>query len=136
MMFLMYFLCLGAGYILIQVALIQRFVLLLGHPTYALTVIVFSMLVASGAGSFFSARVMAGDDARLVRVLAESRCWCACSPSALGPGQRRRRMADAGEDADHRSRDRPGRVPHGHAVPQRPAAAGAMAFGVCAGLGR
>jgi hypothetical protein len=30
--FLWYFLCLGAGYILIQVALIQKFVLLLGHP--------------------------------------------------------------------------------------------------------
>jgi len=69
-LFLMYFLCLGAGYILIQVALIQKFVLLLGHPTYALTVIVFSMLVASGAGSFWSRRVIAGNDARLVRVLA------------------------------------------------------------------
>lgn len=68
--FLLYFLCLGAGYILIQVALIQKFVLLLGHPTYALTVIVFSMLVASGAGSFVSKRVIAGDDARLMRVLA------------------------------------------------------------------
>ena len=51
-LFLMYFLCLGAGYILIQVALIQKFVLLLGHPTYALTVIVFSMLVASRRGKF------------------------------------------------------------------------------------
>ena len=69
-LFLMYFLCLGAGYILIQVALIQKFVLLLGHPTYALTVIVFSMLVASGAGSFWSRRVIAEDDARLMRVLA------------------------------------------------------------------
>jgi hypothetical protein len=68
--FLLYFLCLGAGYILIQVALIQKFVLLLGHPTYALTVIVFSMLVASGAGSFASGRVVAGDDAKLERVLA------------------------------------------------------------------
>ena len=68
--FLLYFLCLGAGYILIQIALIQKFVLLLGHPTYALTVIVFSMLVASGAGSYFSRRVVQGDDARLVRVLA------------------------------------------------------------------
>jgi hypothetical protein len=69
-LFLMYFLCLGAGYILIQVALIQKFVLLLGHPTYALTVIVFSMLVASGAGSFWSRRIIAGSDARLMRVLA------------------------------------------------------------------
>ncbi|HXP88337.1 MAG TPA: hypothetical protein VN841_26655 [Bryobacteraceae bacterium] len=67
--FLWYFLCLGAGYILIQVALIQKFVLLLGHPTYALTVIVFSMLVASGAGSYYSRKVVAGDDARLMRVL-------------------------------------------------------------------
>jgi spermidine synthase len=69
MMFLLYFLLLGAGYILVQVALIQRFVLLLGHPAYALTVIVFSMLVASGAGSFFSAQWIAGDDTRLARVL-------------------------------------------------------------------
>jgi len=65
----LYFLCLGAGYILIQVALIQKFVLLLGHPTYALTVIVFSMLVASGAGSYFSRRAVAGDDRKLTVVL-------------------------------------------------------------------
>jgi len=68
--FLWYFLCLGAGYILIQVALIQKFVLLLGHPTYALIVIVFSMLVASGLGSFVSNRIVGGDDGRLVKVLA------------------------------------------------------------------
>jgi hypothetical protein len=42
----------------------------LGHPTYALTVIVFSMLVASGLGSFFSRRWIEGNDARLMRVLA------------------------------------------------------------------
>src|SRR5205823_14845461 len=41
--FLWYFVCIGAGYIVIQVALIQKFVLFLGHPTYALTVIIFSM---------------------------------------------------------------------------------------------
>jgi spermidine synthase len=73
-MFLWYFLCLGAGYIMIQVALIQKFVLLLGRPAYALTVIVFSMLVASGAGSYWSRRVVfrddSGDDARLMRALA------------------------------------------------------------------
>jgi hypothetical protein len=67
--FLWYFLCLGAGYILIQIALIQKFVLLLGHPTYALTVIVFSMLVASGAGSYFSRRFVSDDDSRLMRLL-------------------------------------------------------------------
>lgn len=62
---LLYFLCIGIGYILVQVALIQKFVMLLGHPTYALTVIVFSMLVFSGLGSFFSRRIIAGNDKRL-----------------------------------------------------------------------
>lgn len=54
--FLPYFAVIGVGYILIQVALIQKFVLFLGHPTYALWVIIFSMLVASGAGSYASRR--------------------------------------------------------------------------------
>ena len=68
--FLLYFLCLGAGYIMIQVALIQKFVLFLGHPTYALTVIVFSMLVSSGLGSFYSRRLIHGADrGRLIVIL-------------------------------------------------------------------
>jgi hypothetical protein len=68
--FLFYFLAIGAGYILIQVALIQKFVLFLGHPTYALSVIIFSMLVASGLGSFYSRRVIGIDEARWKLVLA------------------------------------------------------------------
>jgi hypothetical protein len=58
---LLYFAAIGAGYIVIQVGLIQKFVLLLGHPTYALTVIVFSMLVSSGLGSLCSRRLVSGD---------------------------------------------------------------------------
>ena len=54
--FLLYFAAIGVGYILIQVALIQKFVLFLGRPTYALWVIIFSMLVASGIGSYWSKR--------------------------------------------------------------------------------
>ena len=67
---LVFFICIGAGYILIQVALIQKFVLFLGHPTYALTVIIFSMLLFSGAGSFFSKRFVGANVARLSRVMA------------------------------------------------------------------
>jgi hypothetical protein len=65
---LWYFAAIGTGYILIQVALIQKFVLFLGHPTYALTVIIFSMLVASGLGSYFSRRLTEGGK-RIDRVL-------------------------------------------------------------------
>jgi hypothetical protein len=67
--FLLYFLAIGAGYILIEVALIQKFVLFLGHPTYALTVVIFSMLVSSGLGSFLSRKVVADSNARLIGVL-------------------------------------------------------------------
>jgi spermidine synthase len=82
--FLWYFICLGAGYILIQVALIQKFVLLLGHPTYALVVIVFSMLVSSGAGSYFSRRLIEDNDSRLSRLL----CAIAVLVAALAFGAR------------------------------------------------
>jgi predicted MFS family arabinose efflux permease len=68
--FLLYFIFIGAGYVLIQVALIQKFVLFLGHPTYALTVIIFSMLISSGVGSYFSRRLVGkGSDFRLGTVL-------------------------------------------------------------------
>ena len=50
--FLLYFLFIGCGYILIEVGLIQKFVLFLGHPTYALTVVIFSLLISSGLGSY------------------------------------------------------------------------------------
>jgi len=69
-LFLGYFVCLGIGYILVQVGLIQKLVLFLGHPAYALTVVIFSMLVASGTGSYFSRTIVAGDDGRLMLVLA------------------------------------------------------------------
>jgi spermidine synthase len=53
---LFYFVAIGLGYILVEIAFIQRFVLFLGHPTYALTVVVFLLLLASGAGSLASRR--------------------------------------------------------------------------------
>ena len=68
--FLLYFISIGVGYILIEIALIQRFVLFLGHPTYALTVIIFSMMVASGCGSFMSRRLVGLSDFRLGAVMA------------------------------------------------------------------
>jgi hypothetical protein len=55
---LLYFVAVGLGYILVEIALIQRFVLFLGHPTYALTVVIFLMLLSSGAGSFLSRRLL------------------------------------------------------------------------------
>jgi spermidine synthase len=51
---LLYFVAVGLGYIMVEIAFIQRFVLFLGHPTYALTVVIFLLMISSGAGSLFS----------------------------------------------------------------------------------
>src|SRR5438270_3760640 len=51
---LFYFVAVGLGYILVEIAFIQRFVLFLGHPTYALTVVIFLLMLSSGAGSLYS----------------------------------------------------------------------------------
>ncbi len=53
---LIYFVAIGLGYMLVEIAFIQRFVLFLGHPTYALTVVVFLLMLSSGAGSLLSGR--------------------------------------------------------------------------------
>ncbi len=55
---LLYFVAVGLGYILVEIAFIQRFVLFLGHPTYALTVVIFLLMLSSGAGSLFSRRCL------------------------------------------------------------------------------
>jgi spermidine synthase len=53
---LLYFVAVGLGYILVEIAFIQRFVLFLGHPTYALTVVIFLLMLSSGTGSLLSRR--------------------------------------------------------------------------------
>jgi hypothetical protein len=83
--FLFYFLFIGAGYILIEVALIQKFVLFLGHPTYALTVVIFSMLVSSGAGSFASRRIIGRDEGRLIKLLGSAALAAALFGAIVGP---------------------------------------------------
>jgi spermidine synthase len=67
---LTYFGCLGAGFMLVEVALLQRFVLLLGHPVYSLTVTLFSLLLGTGIGATFG-RSLPPDrlPSRMVRVL-------------------------------------------------------------------
>lgn len=54
----LYFLMLGLGYLLIEIPLLQQFILFLGHPTYAVTVVLLVMLVSSGVGSLLAQRVL------------------------------------------------------------------------------
>lgn len=56
LLFLLYFAALGAGFIVVEVALVQKCVLFLGHPAYALTVVLFSVLIWSALGSWLAGR--------------------------------------------------------------------------------
>jgi hypothetical protein len=48
---LVYFAMLGAAFLFVEIPLIQRWILLLGHPTYAFTAVVLSLLLCSSLGS-------------------------------------------------------------------------------------
>jgi hypothetical protein len=63
--FVLFFLLLGLGFMLIEVAFVQKFILFLGQPTLAFSVLLFSLLVGGGIGSFLSDRFK-GDLARKV----------------------------------------------------------------------
>jgi hypothetical protein len=55
-----YFAAIGLGFLLFEIALIQRFTLFLGFPTYSLSVVLFSLLVFTGLGSLASSRARLG----------------------------------------------------------------------------
>ena len=52
-----YFAAIGIGFMFIEIAKIQQLIIFLGHPTYALAVVLFSLLLFTGAGSYCSAKI-------------------------------------------------------------------------------
>ncbi|MGH9511090.1 MAG: hypothetical protein ACRD2U_03030 [Terriglobales bacterium] len=83
---LLYFVAIGLGYIIVEITFIQRFVLFLGHPTYALTVVVFLLLLSSGAGSMLSKKWLS-DSAKswqpLIMIVGELLLYVAFLPGLL-----------------------------------------------------
>ena len=63
---LMFFAAIGLGYLVLEIVLIQRFVLFLGFPTYALSVVLFALLLFTGLGAHVSTG--AADPRRRLRV--------------------------------------------------------------------
>jgi hypothetical protein len=51
-----YFFAIGLGFMLTELAWLQRFVLYLGHPSYAATVVLGALLLGAGVGSRIAAR--------------------------------------------------------------------------------
>src|SRR5258708_19320833 len=55
----LYFLGIGFGYILVQLGLHQRLIIIVGHPTFALSVVLFSMLLGTGIGAASASNLFA-----------------------------------------------------------------------------
>jgi hypothetical protein len=81
---LAYFAAIGLGFLIFEVVLIQRFVLFLGFPTYALSVVLFALLVFTGAGSLLSER-LSNRRAALVAALTAVTVIIAVATFALEP---------------------------------------------------
>jgi hypothetical protein len=67
--FIVYFAALGIGFILVEISLMQQFILFLGHPTFALSVVLFAILTFSGVGSFLTSKLAppSTDTRRVIR---------------------------------------------------------------------
>lgn len=55
---IVYFLCLGLGYIFVEIAMISKYILCLGNATVSVAILITGMLLFSGLGSYLSARLM------------------------------------------------------------------------------
>jgi len=54
---LAFFAAIGIGFMLIEVSMLQRLIVFLGHPVYSLSVILFVLLLAGGLGSYLSTQI-------------------------------------------------------------------------------
>ena len=54
---IVYFACLGTGFIAVELTLLQNLTLLVGHPIFTLSILLFTILAAGGFGSALSGRV-------------------------------------------------------------------------------
>jgi hypothetical protein len=48
----LFFAAIGLGFMLIEVSQMQRLIVFLGHPAYALSVVLFTLLLSGGLGSY------------------------------------------------------------------------------------
>jgi hypothetical protein len=62
-----YFGAIGFGFMFIEVAQMQRLSLFLGHPTYALSVVLFTLLLGGGIGSFLAGEWLKRRNGRALR---------------------------------------------------------------------
>jgi len=56
----LFFAAIGFGFIIVEISQLQRLMIFLGHPSYSLSVVLFSLLVSGGIGSWTTGGVKTG----------------------------------------------------------------------------
>ena len=64
-----YFAALGVGFILIELALLQKLILFMGNPTMTFALLLFTILISSGGGSLLSSRIAKNNMRNLIFVI-------------------------------------------------------------------
>jgi len=66
---LFYFFAIGIAFLFIEIILIQKFILFLGHTIFSTTAVIFSMLLFSSLGSLYSSRIDAKNIRKIILIL-------------------------------------------------------------------
>jgi hypothetical protein len=61
----LYFALIGIGFMMVEIGLLQRMTVFLGHPIYSLSVLLFSLILTTGIGSFLSEKLTLHSRARI-----------------------------------------------------------------------
>jgi hypothetical protein len=82
---IVYFACLGLGFMAVELSLLQNLTLLLGHPVFTLSLLLFTILAAGGAGAWASGRFRMRPVCLAVAVVSALYAWAlpAAVPSLL-----------------------------------------------------
>ena len=78
-----YFALIGIGFMMAEIALLQRISVFLGHPVYSLSVVLFSLILSTGVGSLASERVPLDSSYRLIGWSALTSLYLLALPSWL-----------------------------------------------------
>jgi spermidine synthase len=81
----LYFALIGMGFMLIEIGLLQRLSIFLGHPVYSLSVLLSTLILSTGIGSFLSEKLVLASRVRLTiwGVIAGS--YALLLPFVFGP---------------------------------------------------
>jgi predicted membrane-bound spermidine synthase len=81
----LYFALIGMGFMLIEIGLLQRMSIFLGHPVYSLSVLLSTLILSTGLGSFLSEKLPLHSNARLVSWGVITGIYAFSLPFCLGP---------------------------------------------------